>query len=123
MSDIPKNLRSAARLRCIVLIAAGLLTVVTVLLWWFELASGGSAASTAARTFFWGVTHVAWDGWILLSCTVFICQRLAEREARADELAERNTVRLIEAQCDRRLSNLADLMEEDGNVRWINRKR
>lgn len=119
MSDMPKNLQGAAGLRWILLASAALLTVVSGGLGWIEMVYDNS---TAPRSFVWGIALVAWIGWITLCCTVFVCKRLAAREARLEKRAERNTVRIIEAICEKRLANLADLMEED-NIRPINGKR
>lgn len=111
MSDMPKSLQRAASLRWILLSAALSLTVAAGVLGWFEVVNDGTPAP---RAFVWGIAMVVWIAWVALSCSVLVIQRITKRIDRAVKC-------IIDAICEKRLSNLADLME-DSNVRSINRR-
>jgi heme A synthase len=107
---MPKGLHRAAGLRWILLSAAALLTVVAGLLGWIEVADD---SAPAPRAFVWGTAMVVWIGFISLCCMVFHLKRQAIRDARNRKEAERNTQRILAAIVERRLTSLADLLEED----------
>lgn len=118
MSDMPKNLQRAAACRWILGASAALLTVVVGALGWIEIIDD---ASPAPRGLVGLAALVFWFATICLWCTVVICKRLAARDARLEKRSDRNAERIIAAICEKRLENLADLMED--NVRPINGKR
>lgn len=109
---MPKGLQRACLFRWVLAVSAGLLTVVSGVLGWFEWANGGSPAP---RAFVFGIAMVGWIAFVALSCALLVLKKVIKRIDRWGE-------RIIATICEKKLTNLADLME-DGNVRWINGKR
>lgn len=120
MCDVPKTLRTVASLRRGFLAAASLLTVVTCVVTWIEIASG---YSSAARFFMSVSTSVAWIVYAVIWATQVICRTLSEQDVCAETRAERDTQLIMDAVCEKRMANIANAMDEDGNVRRIKRKR
>lgn len=119
MSDTTKAVRRTAGLRWIFLIAAALLTVVAVYLGWIETVNELPAAP---RSIVWGAALASWIGAIQAWCTRTQLERQARFEEQIDEKLEEQikqaTERIIAAITEKRLHELADLMED--NVRSIN---
>lgn len=111
MSEVPKGLQRAAGLRWALVVSAVLLTVVAGVLGFFEVASSGSSAP---RSFVMSIAMVVWSAWIALSCALWIIKRITKCISRAKN-------EIIAAIVEKRLGNVADLMED--NIRWINEKR
>jgi hypothetical protein len=123
MSDMPTSVQRIADLRWVLLGSAALLTVVAGFLGWTEVVDG--APATATR-FVWGAALVLWVAFVLVCCTYVLLKRdarIAEEQARIAEERKRDTARIISAITERRLTNLADLMEDEGKVRSINGRR
>lgn len=112
MSDVSKGLQRACGARWVLATSAGLLTVVSGVLGWLEVANGGSPAP---RSFVFGIAMVVWIAWIALTCSLLVIKQVNKR-------IDRWGNRVVAALCEKRLTNLADLMEEDGNIRSIRRR-
>jgi len=104
---MPKNLQRASSIRWALLVSAISLTVVGGALGWIEVVND---ASPAPRSFVLGIAMVGWVAFVALSCALLVVKKITKRIDRA-------TNQIIDALM------VAKLVEENGNVRWINDRR